>query len=94
MDYCRKLEFEQEPDYKYLIDLLDQCKAAGETNNTKILVNVEPTKDLQSESSGGVTESTEVTEATKASSRKSPSARKQIRRKTKFLKNKIKVLKL
>ena len=32
MKYCRNLKFEEEPDYKHLIDLLEQSKKSGETS--------------------------------------------------------------
>lgn len=30
MEYCRQLKFDEEPDYEFLIDLLEQCRKANE----------------------------------------------------------------
>ena len=62
MDYCRQLQFEQEPDYQYLTDLLEECRKANENNTSTFLVNMESSKDDQSvcKSSDAMTEDTKA----------------------------------
>lgn len=45
MQYCRKLAFDKEPDYEYLVGLLEKCKKAiGFTKKTTKILNIKNTK--------------------------------------------------
>lgn len=76
MEYSRQLKFEEEPNYQYLIELLEECRKAGENNTSTLLVNMESTQDEQSVCPS----SEEMTTDTKASSVNVPSARRQIKK--------------
>ena len=43
MQYSRSLKFEEEPNYKYLIELLEECLKTSKSNTTTFLINMEST---------------------------------------------------